>query len=104
MGGGIVGSSPELSNLGGLRSIPHQQVENGGVQREIGALEDKGTSSLMGKERGSPHPRGRVDKRGGMTLLHTPPLAPGGWGGTQAAVPPPSPLDKSSSSAGHSGL
>lgn len=76
-----------------------------GVFREIGALEDKGTSSLMGKERGSPRPGGRVDKReGGMTLLHTPPLAPGGWGGTQAAVPPPSPLDKSSSSAGQSGL
>lgn len=62
------------------------------VFKEIGALEDKGTSSLMGKERGSPHPGGRVDKReGGMTLLHTPPLAPGGWGVPKLLCHPPPP-------------
>ena len=36
-----------------------------GVFREIGALEDKGTSSLMGKERGSPHPGGKGGQEGG---------------------------------------
>lgn len=80
-------------------------MENGGVQREIGALEDKGTSSLMGKERGSPHPGGRVDKReGGYDPVTHPSTSSWRLGGTQAAVPPPTPLDKSSSSAGQSGL
>lgn len=66
---------------------------------EVGALEDKGTSSLKGKGR-LPHPGGRVDKREGYDPVTHPSTSSWRLGGTQAAVPPPSPVDKSSSSAG----
>lgn len=53
------------------QEAPRTNRRRMGVFREVGALEDKGTSSLMGKER-LPSPWGRVDKREvGMTLLHT---------------------------------
>lgn len=48
------------------QGAPRTSRRRTGVFREIGALEDKGTSSLMGKERGSPHPGGRADKRKGV--------------------------------------
>lgn len=60
---------PELPNLGGSRRTPQKQAKSGVFQKEIGALEDRGTSSVMGKESRLPDPRGRVNKRA-ETLLH----------------------------------
>lgn len=73
---------PRLSNLGGSRSTPHQPSCSA---RETGALEDKGTCILMGGERGW----GKADEgHKGLTLLHTPPLAPRGCRSPKLLCPP----------------